>query len=359
MRKVGFALVLASAVASSWYDGHDSAQNNWSSFGQDPGATKFSTLSQINTDNVKNLKRAWTFHTGDSSGFFESGLIVIDGVMYFSAQNGVYALDAATGVQLWKYQTTGTARRGPYYWPGGSGVGPRIFSQTENGLAAIDPKDGTLITSFGVKGFIAGLRMTSPPVAYKNILVTQGGNSTVKAWDTITGEPRWVLNLKAQPDDPAAATWLGDSLKTAGGPGLWGYFSVDIERGLIFVPVEKVGNDYYGGPNHGNNLYSDCLLAVDANTGKIKWYQQLVHHDIWDFDLAAPPALVDVQRGGGRFPACRSSRRWASCSSSTAKPANRCTAWKNVRCRRPPRRANGRRRRSRSRSNPNRSRACR
>jgi glucose dehydrogenase len=300
MRKVIFVLALAAASMST--PGATSAQNNWSNFGQDPGATKFSTLSQINTGNVKNLTRAWTFHTGDTSGFFESGLIVIDGVMYFSAPNGVYALDAATGQQIWKYETTGTARRGPYYWPGGGGVGPRLFSQTEHGLAAIDPKDGTLITSFGVKGFIAGLRMSSPPVAYKNVLVTQGGNSTVKAWDTVTGEARWVLNLKAQPGDPAAATWLGDSLKTAGGPGLWGYFSVDVERGLIFVPVEKVGNDYYGGPHHGNNLYSDCLLAVDANTGKIKWYQQLVHHDIWDYDLAAPPALVDVRRGGRTIP---------------------------------------------------------
>jgi glucose dehydrogenase len=282
--------------------GPAAAQNNWGAFGQDPGATKFSTLTQINVDNVKNLKRAWTFHTGDTSGFFESGLIVIDGVMYFSAPNGVYALEATTGQQIWKYETTGTARRGPHYWPGGNGVGPRIFSQTDKGMAAIDPKTGTIITSFGEKGFVTGLRMTSPPVSYKNTLVTQGGNSTVKAWDAVTGEMRWVLNLKAQPGDPNTATWLGDSLKTAGGPGLWGYFSVDVERGLIFVPVEKVGNDYYGGPHHGNNLYSDCLLAVDANTGKIKWYQQLVHHDIWDYDLAAPPALVDVQRNGRTIP---------------------------------------------------------
>ena len=139
--------------------------------------------------------------------------------MYFSAQNGVYALDAATGKQIWKYETTGTARRGPYYWPGGSGVGPRIFSQTANGLAAIDPKDGTIITSFGTKGFIAGLRMTSPPVAYKNILVTQGGNSTVKAWDTVTGEARWTLNLKAQPGDPAACDLARRQPEDDGGSG--------------------------------------------------------------------------------------------------------------------------------------------
>ena len=302
MKKVSFGAVVASALAIVSMMSVASAQNNWTSFGQDPGATKFSTLAQINADNVKGLKRAWTFHTGDKSGFFESGLLVIDGIMYFSAPNGVYALDGATGEQIWKYETTGTARRGPMYWPGANGVGPRIFSQTVDGLAAIDPKTGKVITSFGKNGFIPDLRMTSPPVAYKNIMVTQGGNSTVKAWDTVTGEMRWTLQLKAQPDDPNSATWFGDSLKTAGGPGLWGYFSVDVERGLIFVPVEKVGNDYYGGPHHGNNLYSDCLLAVDANTGKIKWFQQLVHHDIWDYDLAAPPALVDVRRNGRTIP---------------------------------------------------------
>ena len=299
--RLGTIAVIAGVAASAMLPA--SAQNDWTNFGQDPGATKFSTLSQINTANVKNLERAWTFHTGDKSGFFESGLMVIDGVMYFSAQNGVYALDAATGRQIWKYATTGTARRGPLYWPGGGGVGPRIFSQTEDGMAAIDPKTGQLITAFGEKGFVTGLRMSSPPVAYKNTLVTQGGNSTVKAWDAITGELRWTLNLKAQAGDPAADTWLGDSLKTAGGPGLWGYFSVDVERGLVFIPVEKVGNDYYGGGHHGNNLYSDCILAVDANTGKIKWYQQLVHHDIWDFDLAAAPALIDIERNGRVVPA--------------------------------------------------------
>ena len=132
--------------------------------------------------------------------------------------------------------------------------------------------------------------------------MTQGGTRPVKAWDTVTGEVRWTLNLKAQPGDPNAATWLSDSLNSQYTPGLWGNFSVDVERGLIFVPVEKVGNDYYGGPHHGNNLYSDWLLAVDVNTGKIKWYQQLVHHDIWDYDLAAPPTLVDVRRNGRSIP---------------------------------------------------------
>ena len=298
MKKKLLTFAAAAILSSSNLAG----QNNWTSFGQDPGGTKFSTLTQINTKNIKDLKRAWTFHTGDKGGFFESTPLVVDSVLYFSAANGVYALDAVTGQQIWKYETTGTTRRGLSYWPGGSGVPPRLFSSTSAGLAAIDPKTGTLVTTFGEKGVIPGLHISTPGSIYRNILVTQGGSGTVKAWDTVTGEMRWTLNLKAQTGDPNQATWLNDSWKTPYTPGLWGFFTVDADRGLLFVPAEKVGNDYYGGPHPGNNLYSDCLLAVDVNTGKIKWYQQLVHHDIWDYDLAAQPTLVDVRRGGRTIP---------------------------------------------------------
>ncbi len=290
------------AVATLLWSSRLVGQNNWVSFGQDQGGTKFSTLAQINTANVKDLKRAWTFHTGDKSGFFESTPLVIDSVMYFSAANGVYALDAVTGQQIWKYETTGTTRRGLTYWPGYRSLGPRIFTGTTKGLAALDAKTGAPITAFGENGVIPDLRISSPGSLYNNVLVTQGGEGFVKAWDTVTGEPRWTLSLKAQQGDPAAATWLNDSLKSDYTPGLWGIFTVDTQRGLLFVPVEKVGNDYYGGPHHGNNLYSDSLLAVDINTGKIKWYQQLVHHDIWDYDPAAQPTLVDVRRSGRTIP---------------------------------------------------------
>ena len=294
-------LVFVALVTLSW-SSQLAGQNNWVSFGQDPGGTKFSTLAQINTSNVKDLKRAWTFHTGDKSGFFESTPLVIDSVMYFSAANGVYSLDAVTGAQLWKYETTGTTRRGLTYWPGYRELGARLFTSTAKGLAALDAKTGALITTFGENGVIPGLRISSPGALYNNTLVTQGGEGFVKAWDTVTGEPKWMLGLKAQPGDPAAATWLDDSLKSDYTPGLWGIFTVDTQRGLLFVPVEKVGNDYYGGPHHGNNLYSDSLLAVDVNTGRIKWYQQLVHHDIWDYDPAAQPTLVDVRRSGRTIP---------------------------------------------------------
>jgi len=295
-------LLIAAAAGTVLWSSSLSGQNNWASFGQDPGGTKFSTLTQITTSNVKDLKRAWTFHTGDKSGFFESTPLVVDSVLYFSAANGVYALDAVTGQQIWKYETTGTTRRGLTYWPGYRGLPPRLFTSTQNGLAALDAKTGAPVTTFGENGLIPGLRVSSPPTVYNNVLMSQGGEGTVKAWDSVTGEPRWTLNLKAQPGDPNQSTWLDESWKGPYTPGLWGIFTVDVQRGLLFVPVEKVGNDYYGGPHHGNNLYSDSLLAVDVNTGKMKWHQQLVHHDIWDYDLAAQPTLVDVRRGGRIIP---------------------------------------------------------
>ena len=152
MKKLSAVVAAVALLSSSRLAG----QNNWTSFGQDAGGTKFSTLTQINAKNVKGLKRAWTFHTGDKSGFFESTPLVIDGVLYFSAPNGVYALDAATGQQMWKYETTSTTRRGLTYWPGSDGLAPRLFSTNTDGLAALDPKTGALIPSFGEKGVIPG-----------------------------------------------------------------------------------------------------------------------------------------------------------------------------------------------------------
>jgi quinoprotein glucose dehydrogenase len=187
-------------------------------------------------------------------------------------------------------------------------VAPRIYSTTRPGLAAIDAKTGTLVKTFGENGILPGIRPTSPPAVYKNVLIAHGGveprrGYTVKGWDVITGKLLWTFYLKAQPGDPNRATWLDGSDESNATPEIWGIFTVDEQRGLLFVPVEKVGNDYWGGSNHGNNLYSDSLLAIDALTGKLKWHQQLVHHDIWDYDLAAAPALIDVRRNGQVIPA--------------------------------------------------------
>jgi glucose dehydrogenase len=322
--------------------GGQPAGPNWGQPSGDQGGTRFSTLKQIDTANVANLERAWTFHT--QSGRFAGAPMVVDSVMYFSAPNGVYAIDAVTGTQIWKYapapdppppaaqppvaptdppaagrgrggrgrgrigDSAGTALRGPTYWPGTAAIAPRIYSTTTPGLAAIDAKTGTIVTTFGTNGVLPGIAPTSPPAIYKNVLITQGDREpgkglTVKGFDVLTGKPVWTFYLKAQPGDPNRATWLDGSADTDITPDIWGLFTVDEERGILFVPVEKVGPDYWGGSNHGTNLYSDSLVALDAGTGKLKWFRQLVHHDIWDYDIAAAPVLIDVRRGGRTIPA--------------------------------------------------------
>jgi quinoprotein glucose dehydrogenase len=282
--------------------------------------------------------------------------LVIDSVMYFTPPNGVYAIDAVTGRQIWKYHPgsaaegaagrgggrgggraagpgdvrpevsdpafnedpAGTARRGPTYWAGGNGVGPRIYSTTTPGLAALDARTGTLVATFGDNGVLSGLRPNSPPVIYRDVLIMDGGEEpgkggTVKAFDVLTGEHRWTFYLKAQPGDPNRDTWLNGSAETDAGPGLWGMFTVDEERGLVFVPVEMVSgngnNNYWGGGSHGNNLYSDSVVALDAATGTMKWFQQVTHHDIWDYDLAAAPTLIEVRRNGEVIPALAQSTK--------------------------------------------------
>lgn len=292
-------LVLIAAVSASV-----SAQQNWVHVGQDPGHSKYSTLDQINTSNVQKLERVWTFHTGDKSGFFESTPLIIDGTMYVSAQNGVFALDPVSGAQQWKFETDGATRRGLAYWPGDAKTAGRILVSSETKLLALDPKTGKLNQQFGQGGFIdLGTTMASPPSVYKDVLITPGGRPVIQAWNARTGAPMWTFNLIAQPGDPNNKTWENDSWKTAGGTNVWGYLSIDEERGIVYIPVSIAGGDYVGVERPGDNLYGTSLVAVDISTGKRRWHQQLVHHDIWDFDLGAAPTLFDAVKDGKRIPA--------------------------------------------------------
>jgi len=301
-----------------------------------PGASRYSTLTQINTSNVSQLKRAWTFHT--QSGRFSGAPMVIDSVMYFSANNGVFALDAVTGKQIWKYEPdasqvkaprpegapaefggtgedggdrgpgdAGTGMRGPSYWPGANGVGPRIYSRIRSGMAAIDAKTGKLVPTFGQNGVIPGFTPDSPSVIYRNVLINNGDfepgkGKTVKGYDVVTGKLLWTWYAKAQPGDPnREKTWLdGSADKTNVSPDIWGTTTLDPDRGLVYVPIETTPGT---GAHPGNNLYSDCVVALDALTGKLKWYQQQVHQPQGDDDTAAAPVLYDVVRNGRVVPA--------------------------------------------------------
>jgi quinoprotein glucose dehydrogenase len=271
---------------------------------QDPGHSKYSTLDQINTGNVAKLQRAWTFHTGDKSGFFESTPLVIDDTMYVSAQNGVFALDPVSGTQKWKFEAAGTSRRGLAYWPSDGNGSGTLFIGSQTKLLALDPKDGKLVQSFGQGGFVEmGTPMASPPAIYKDILIAPQGQPVIRAWNAKTGALVWTFNLIAQPGDPNHASWENDAWKTIGGTNTWGYLSIDAERGIVYIPVSIAGSDYVGMERPGNNLYGTSLVAVDIATGKRLWHQQLVHHDIWDYDLGAAPTLFDAVKDGKTIPA--------------------------------------------------------
>ena len=291
------AIVVVASISAS-------AQQNWVHVGQDPGHTKYSTLDQINTSNVAKLQRVWTFNTGDKSGFFESTPLVIGDAMYLSAQNGVFALDPTTGIERWKFEATGTTRRGLGYWAGDSKTSARLYVSSGTRLLAIDAKTGKLALDFGQGGFVdLGTSMASPPAVYKDVLITPGTTPVIRAWNARTGAPLWTFSLIAQPGDPHHKTWENDAWKTIGGTNTWGYLSVDEERGIVYIPVSIAGGDYVGVERPGDNLYGTSLVAVDIATGKRRWHQQLVHHDIWDFDLGAAPTLFDAVINGKTVPA--------------------------------------------------------
>jgi glucose dehydrogenase len=306
-RTLGLAIGVTAlmAAAPSQNPSTSLRAGNWEHVGQDAGGTKYSTLDQINTGNVKTLTQAWVFHTGDKSGFFESTPLVIDGTMYVSAQNGFYALDPVTGAQTWKFESEGGTRRGVAYWPGDAKTPARIIGSTQERLIALDAKTGRLVAEFGQGGFVdMGTTNPSPVSVYKDILIAPATSPVIRAWNARTGALLWKFDLVAQPGDPANKTWENDSWKDIGGTNTWGYLTVDEQRGIVYIPTSIAGeNDYVGMSRPGDNLYGSSLVALEIATGKRLWHQQLVHHDIWDYDFAAQPTLLDINKDGKTIPA--------------------------------------------------------
>jgi glucose dehydrogenase len=302
--RANFRVALLTSVAALILAGAAWAQKDWGSFGQDQGATRFSTLNQINTSNVKNLTRAWTFHTGVTNQQNETTPLVIDSVMYLSAANGYYALDAVTGKQIWKYEASVTTQRGVSYWPGDASSVARIVGAVGNKVVALNAKTGLPVPGFGVEGFVdIKSKMESPPALYKDLMIVPSMDRLVRAWNIRSGALAWTFNLIPQPGEPGHETWESDAWKTAGGQNVWGHITVDANLGIAFIPTAPPSPDYVGITRPGNTLYGTSVVALDANTGKLKWYQQLVHHDLWDFDSAAAPTLIDVVQRGVKTPA--------------------------------------------------------
>ena len=312
------ALVLAFGALSLTV----SAQE-WTTRGGDLGEARFSPLQQITPANVATLTQAWSFDVG--AGNLQVTPLVVNGMMYLSGGSNVFAIEPETARVLWKFESPGmVGRRGLAYWPGDQSSGPRILQGARDRLLALDAKTGRLVSEFGgfgwidmnqgIKGDTAGrFGMESPPIVYRNIIITGGNNGEqspslglygdIRGWDAKTGKLLWSFHTVPRPGEPGNETWEGDSWKDRSGTNVWAFFTVDAERGIVYAPIGSPTSDYYGADRKGQGLYGNSIVALDAATGKLKWYQQLVHHDLWDFDLPAAPTLIDVNRNGKVIPA--------------------------------------------------------
>jgi quinoprotein glucose dehydrogenase len=335
--------LLAAAARNTFNDSY----KDWQVYGGNKENIKYSALSEIDTGNVRQLRVAWKYSTGDASSTNTSDMktnaIIVDGVLYgLSPQLKIFALDAATGKEKWVYDpvyipvkgynigrgdfaySTHISRGLTYYK--GSEKDQRIFYAPGGGhlLYCLDALTGKVITSFGNNGKIdlhddmgkevhdLHISMTSPGIIYKDLIilgsrVSESAESVpghIKAYDVHTGKLRWIFHTIPQPGEPGFESWEDpEAYKYYGGANAWGGFSLDEKRGLVFAGTGSATPDFYGGKRKGANLYSDCVLALDAATGKLKWHFQTVHHDVWDWDNAAHPILVAVRKDGKQIDA--------------------------------------------------------
>ena len=305
------------------------SQTDWPAYGHDAGGMRYSPLTQINPKNISKLHRAWTYHTGDTGNQFETTPIVAGNRMYLSTQIGrIVALEPETGMEIWTFDPKvrrPREHRGVAYWPGDSNTPPRILFGTADGrLIALDAATGKPVPEFGKSGEVdlrAGVTddfprtsygITSPPAIYKDLVIvgpstqegpSRGPSGDPRAIDVRTGKLVWRFHTVPQPGEPGNDTWGPDGWKQRSGPSLWGLINVDTKRGLVLLSTGNPADSWYGADRKGTNLYANCVLALEAETGKLRWYYQIVHHDIFDFDVPGGPALIEVNRGGKRAPA--------------------------------------------------------
>ncbi len=297
---------------------------DWPVTGGDAGNSRYSPLTSINRENVDKLTVAWVYHTGDGGANplqIQAIPIVAHGILYSTSGAGrAFALRAESGVEVWRFDppggNAGSANRGVVYWE--DGADRRIFYVAGAHLFALDASTGALITSFGTGGSIdlgkglgrdslrESVVATSPGVLYKDLLIQgsrvgEGDGSApghVRAFDVRTGALRWMFHTIPQPGEFGYDTWPADAWRTAGGANSWAGMSIDVARGIVFVPTGSASPDFFGGNRLGANLFANSLLALDAATGKRIWHYQVVHHDVLDRDLPAAPNLLTVTRDG-------------------------------------------------------------
>jgi quinoprotein glucose dehydrogenase len=316
----------------------------WRHYGGDAGATRYAPLDVINPSNVSKLEIAWTFTARnfgpepESKG--ETTPLMVDGVLYATAgfTRNVVALDAGTGELLWMYRLDEGERekkaprrfsgRGVAYWSDGASDRRIYFVTVGYRLVALDARSGLPVPGFGVDGIVDLMRdvkgtvdpvgaigSSSPPVIVGDVIVVgpafapgfrppakENSRGDIVGYDVRTGKKLWTFATIPGASEPGVETWEDESWKYTGNTGVWAPFSADPELGYIYLPVEAPTSDFYGGHRLGDNLYSSSLVALDARTGKRVWHYQLVHHDIWDWDVPTPPLLANVEVEGRPVP---------------------------------------------------------
>jgi quinoprotein glucose dehydrogenase len=319
-----------------------SSTSDWPNYGNDKGGSRYSPLKQINRGNVKNLRAIWTYHTGDAGPSnkdnnkttIECTPIVVNGVMYLTTVKArVIALDAATGREIWKYDpfaylpsskiysSGGGVNRGVAYWQDSHAKNQArvVIATTDGRLISLDAGSGKPDTKFGDHGTLDLRRgmdrdlsqltygATAPPAIFEDTAIVgfsvgegpgPSAPGDVRAFDVRTGKELWRFHTVPRPGELGNETWKGDSWRDRGGANPWSGVTIDVKRGMAFVALGSAAFDFYGGDRHGDNLFANSVVALDARTGKRIWHYQIIKHDIWDYDLPAPPILVTVNQSG-------------------------------------------------------------
>jgi len=310
----------------------------WDNYGGSKENIHYSSLTEIDTSNVNQLQVAWEFHTGDSDRMtqIQTNPIIVDSFLYgVSPKLKLFALNAATGEKKWIFDPVDTTNvkgtgyfmmnvcRGVTFYSSGE-KDRRIFYAASSNLFCIDANSGKLVESFGDKGKIdlhndlgrdvqdLYVATTTPGIIYKDMIVigsrvneeAAAAPGHIRAYDVSTGKLRWIFHTIPQPGEEGYETWDDkDAYKNIGGANAWSGFSLDEEKGILFSPTGSASYDFYGGKRTGQNLFANCVLAIDANTGKRIWHFQTVHHDVWDRDLPTAPIIVTIKKDGKKIEA--------------------------------------------------------
>lgn len=301
--------------------------HEWPVYNGDKQGSKYSSLAQIDTSNVHLLQPAWVFRTGDMrqrpASTIECNPIVIDGIMYLTSPGlKVFALNAATGEEIWKFdpfngKSASGVNRGVTYWS--DKKDKRIFFVAGANLYALNAETGALVESFGNAGVVdlyeglgrevrtTWVTAATPGIVYKDIFILgstlgEGPSAAapghIRAYDVRSGTMKWIFHTIPQPGEFGYETWPEDAWQRSGGANAWGGFTLDEKRGWVFCGTGSPTYDHWGGDRAGQNLFANCILALNAETGERIWHYQVIHHDIWDYDIPCPPNLVQVNVNG-------------------------------------------------------------